>query len=429
MNTQKHSGEKRLQARLGKLCQTLLYLSILTTTYIALSSAVMANSSPVQISSGRWQGITPCVGGSAGYYAIEYKVRAKGEGGTLLATYETDRVYRKTFKDHKRYIRKARRARGIQYEYVDAKGLNSKNMYFFEGPTTTYLWTGTPNYFSDKCQEAILVKDNTTMFPNLAGHNEFCSKASGWAGGASYARDRIAKASNRLQIPGYNLGLALFGHQFSDRIFIKNFGRPFSDFSDTEIVDFIYRIKDCSRYSSSARHVRKDVNWLFEEQTIKKWAGMYPIWVTQNINRKYYYYYNFTEALPRSYLSNVTSILKEVRNASQRKQKIEDDLDSIFAQPESPELHDTISDFLSDHSRTLMFLDANFAVEVLELIAARREMLRASEALAKQFQLSEYPKLPPPDTQANARLVDDALLRPLTDEEIRLLEQSVEQDF
>ena len=380
---------------------------------------------------GKWQGVTPCVSGNTGLYPVEMRISTSRTPFTMEVSARTDR--RRTSK----YTTEVHLSDVLSYMYpkiepayvtIQDNGRADDKIVFIQGPTSKYLWAYTPRGFS-KCVEAVLVQENESLLPYYRGHNDFCTQVSAWSRNVPGIRQKIRSTTQRGAIPGYDPKIALIGHQFSGEVFDRRyFRRDFSTFSDTEIRDLIYRLRDCARYSVRAHSLIEEMDWFFSKKSLSDWQRFYPLVATANISRGYGIYH-FEDPIPRDTLQPIESLLRQVRDAKRNRESIDNDLEDLFLQPESLELRRAISNFLAKHSRTLMFLDFEYVGEVLNLINARREMLRTSEALASRFRLSEYPKLPPPNQGSGERLIDDALLRPLTDEEIRELEQNVEQDF
>lgn len=390
------------------------------------------------LSTGKWQGVVPCVSGADGLYPIEMQINGSGSpfparvSGETYGPYSSRQEVSFTTQIHKSDVYATYFPR-IEPAYVTTQenGRADDKLVFINGPTAKYLWSaGTPRGFGGKCVEAILVQEDETMLPSYRGHNDFCGQVSAWSRSAPSTKARIERTIQRGSIPGYDPKIALIGHQFSTEIFDRRyFRRDFSTFSNTEIRNLVYRLRDCARYSKRAHSLIENMDWFFSRKLLSDWQRLYPHVVSVRLGRSYTQFYSFEDPIPNSFLQPMERLLQQVRDANRNKEKIDSDLENLFLQPESPELRRAISSFLSKHSRTLMFLDFEYVGEVLNLVNTRREMLRASESLALRFRLSEYPKLPPPNQGSGERLIDDALLRPLTDEEIRELEQNVEQDF
>jgi len=228
---------------------------------------------------------------------------------------------------------------------------------------------------------------------------------------------------------GYSHQLAVFGNQFSNRTFMRYFGRNFENFSDEELVRFLYRMRDCARYSPLGHHIVNQVAWLFDPKIIESWQRKYPHTIRLRAGTSYFGYFDFEEPLPSEFIQTSIRKLQSIRKAQTEVANINHDLNVLFMQPESEELEYLIEEFRRKHLYTLNLLDSAYSGGVLKEVRARWEMLQASRALASRFKLSEYPKLPPPSKSNESFFLDDTLLIPLTDDEILELERDVVQDF
>ena len=146
-------------------------------------------------------------------------------------------------------------------------------------------------------------------------------------------------------------------------------------------------------------------------------------------NRAYYTYAHIiTEYQNTMYLHMGTfknSRISDIAVASRRRADIDGEIENIFREPESVSLGKRLDDFVEKHDNDFIHLPLPYLRRVLNLIDARKSMLKASASLAKKFNLSEYPKLPPPDDLTAENLPDDEILKPLTKDEIRRLEEPI----
>lgn len=391
-----------------------VWLSFLLPLFLTVVFATGAYAQKsVTIENGTWSGVHQCFNGQM---PVEFHIHGTSSGSRVDVSYSHMEYTFSSAQDRKSST-KLKKTKDWKYDPLYKVGYDT--IVVFQGLTRKYIYEPTGISGSQKCYGTVLVQDRPGLFPNYKTNNELCVGVRDWLGDPKRVRSRILDAVARSQLYGFDIDLAVWGHYFSDRHFSKFFTRDFSMLNDQELLEVIAMIHDCARYSTNNRYIIGNISWFFPPNEVGRWASLFPfrghkgmVWHPS-----------------RSSIRNAQEKLVLIQSAAKTRDAIDQAITDLFLEPESPQLKGKIESLRNRVVKDLVFQEVSFIQEVLNLLSARDEMLRASEALAKQFQLSEYPKLPPPDTQADARLVDDALLRPLTDEEIRLLEQSVEQDF
>lgn len=392
----------------------LIFRIFLLPLFMCLAFTVEAHAQKsVPIEKGSWSGVHQCFNGQM---PVNFYVHGTSSGSRVDVSYSHMKYTYSSAKDRK-FTAKLKKTKDRRYDPLYK--VKYDTVVVFQGLTRKYLWEPTGISGSTKCHGAVLVQDRPGLFLDYKTNNELCYGVRNWLGDPKRVRSIISNAVSRSQLSGFDIDLAVWGHYFSDRHFNKHFGRNFSGLDADELLEVIAMMHDCARYSTSNRHIIGKVSWFFDPQTVGRWASLFP--------------FGGLYGMSWDPSNNSVWVAQErfalIQQAAKTRETIDQSITELFLEPESPELKGKIDRLRTTVVKDLVFQEVSFIQEVLNLLSARDEMLRASEALAVQFRLSEYPKLPPPHNQADARLVDDALLKPLTDQEILLLEQSVEQDF
>ena len=387
---------------------------------ISASRLAHAAGTETTIDVGTWSGVETCI---YGVMRVEVTVRGTTNGSQVdykfwdkKYTYSSPKLA-----DRSGTLRRTKdRPYDIVYE-VRVKNRGTQKLIIFDEPTSKYMWAVGGLIPRAKCGSAYLVPDEADLFPKYSKHRDFCERMTSWVSDVDRARGTIRAFVQRTGINGYDQEKALWGHQFSEAVFTSRFGRSIRTFSNQELDRLIYKIRDCARFSEVASYTLKRVGWFFDKNTISRWASMFPFRTYARTDAQL----GFNERFRDGYFRERQERLRAIQAASTSRNEIDGALERIFTLPESPELRAEMQAFSRMLTAKLVYQDIPYAEEVMSLYAAKLEMLRASEALAARFRLSNYPKLPAPDERSANVQVDDEVLKPLTDAEIEELEKPV----